>query len=51
MKKPTRKPSKPYYEARELLAELYGIGDDYETPPYAVDAAAFAAAVDDNEGE
>jgi hypothetical protein len=34
MSKPKAAKPKPYYEARKLLAELYGIGADYEPPPY-----------------
>jgi hypothetical protein len=32
--KPKAVKPKPYYSARELLAELFGVGDDYEPPPY-----------------
>jgi hypothetical protein len=47
--KPKAAKPKPYYEARELIAELYGIGPDYEPPPYLGEAVAFQAAVDGQE--
>jgi hypothetical protein len=49
--KPKASKPKPYYEAKELIAELYGIPDDYEPPPYLDNAPLGAVIILNQDGE
>jgi hypothetical protein len=50
--KPSRKPPKAYYEARELIAECFGLSDNRDPEPASPEEefrALFRAAVDRTE--